>query len=583
MTRLSMSPFLTFVFVEPLPEGLQHPEFEYDIPTQSIRDDELDCDEEDYSKGFAFSAFFNSSVSASSDSTTPNAANLTFARATTPFVSPDPDAALLPPHLAQYVGFTWGPTIEAFDHGATSPRNHEAKIAPSTLRTPLPMAKRARFSQTPGPSSLPDTQNKFVTPIRPSSSAVPPSTVRRTVGGTARKVGSTRTMSDVEAMKQLGDCIRASARKRMNQYAGRTPGPRFALGPAGATENDTAKRSWARIKLDFERMGDQVKGDTFAGTPGGMRIFVKDATLGPGLENNSIFKRQPVAADSLDESMGGDSTGAVLFGAVKGGMSRGPDVLDGLAMPSTDEEPPPSPSPSPRPMSAMSHPSSSLSRARSEISRRGLTPALSSFHPASISVSSNLADPSVVQRPTSFYQNRRDSSLPSNQPSLKAPSIFRQLSLSAPDASSSVRKPQPIFHLRDNPPDIVEDNDATPRAPTKRHPSSAPPIFTLPAPKSTNAKEPKEGISDTRRRPIFVRDPAKPEESSRIGLGIQERIANVSVPPTTAGTEQPFPGIDRMSDKYDELEARIRRFMEDLGQVQAELSSVKTKMATHSQ
>jgi hypothetical protein len=576
---------------------LRHPEFEYDIPTQSIHDD--GDDDENYSKGFAFSAFFNSSVSAASDTTNPVAANITFARATTPHI-PVGDTNPLPSHLSQYIGFTWGPAFDAFD-GFASPRNPGPMNPISNLQTPIPSAKRARFSQTPGPSSLPTTQNKFVTPIRPSSSAYPPSTIRRTVGGTARKTGSTRTVSEVEALKQLGDCVRASARKKMHEYAGRTPGPGVAFGSTGGRTGvdtgSTRRKSWGRVTLDFERMGDTpgpggVADKSVVGA-GGMRIFVKERT--PRSEQSHrrrsyIETRRSPSPDGRHESEeGNDSTGAVLFGAVHRGTSQQTEILDGLDLPSTDDEPPASPSPSPRPTSAMSRPISALSRPVSELSRRGITPVFSSFHPSSTSISgtgpsgASTSNKKPNARPISFHRASNPSfSSSAPWPAKPSPteSIFKPTSLPVSASLHPIPKVQTcIFRPTENPPRGVEDNDATPRAPAKRHPSSAPPIFIPPAPVINTANV---NSSSLLGNPPITRDFIRPDRPTIDTASHKFDAENAGQRLRTLGHvmgEVDANGRrDVEVDKYNEMEERLRTLVSDLDKVESGLKAVKTRM-----
>ncbi|KAG8799061.1 hypothetical protein FRC17_007235, partial [Serendipita sp. 399] len=382
------------------PSDLQVPQFEYDLPEHSIP--EVPQEDESYSKGYAFSAFFNSSVS--STSTNPNAANLTFVRPPSPRLSiqkqleADSD---VPPHLAQYVGFTWGPSLDAFDGRVTSPKG--PTILPTrpsnALQTPIPSSKQSRaevyqqglraLESLGGGSSLPPSRlslpprggSALVTPVRQSSTSyygggtlnVPPSTIRRAAGGgTARKSGSVRTMSEVEQLKQMSDCVRASARKRLSENAGRTPGP-ASLGArtmgrttgtgaglgemsgAGASTSGSEralrrKASWVKMTLDFENVGepaiqgrkfgvdarrrvgfvddddDEDHGGVGLNQPSGLRIFVKDrqrARSGSHSNRNSLVmslkSEQDYAEYAKKTQEADESTGNLLFGTVSGG------------------------------------------------------------------------------------------------------------------------------------------------------------------------------------------------------------------------------------------------------------------------
>lgn len=249
------------------PHSLVLPQFEYDLP--SLAPDPPQQESQSVSKGFAFSAFFESSK----DDTNSALGNLTFLRPTSP-------QSMAPSHTAaSYIGFSWGPRIDAFDVPAQRPsypfQPTATPLAPSkilsTLALPPPLHHVATYSAPPQPhhSHLP----QFATPIRPASAQAlmhPPSTIRRTIGGTARKAGSVRAVGELEALRAMGDCIRASARKRINGSEGRPGG---TWNPGGPSKHPL------KLKLDFEDVGSSGGSgvDNVAKGPG-LRIFVTERT-----------------------------------------------------------------------------------------------------------------------------------------------------------------------------------------------------------------------------------------------------------------------------------------------------------------
>ena len=205
------------------------PDLEYDLPSQIPF--ENTSMEESFSKGFAFSAFFESSQESASTAM----GNLTFLRPTSPQVHA--------PAPGSHIGFSWGPIVNAFDGPVDPETTRTENILPTTARplrsaTMMPLAqskvalpipssvKRIADHQTvSAPASLPRGHRApamaFETPVRAASlldtgiGIVPPSTILRTVGGSARKVGTTRMLDELEALKAMGDCVRASARKKI--------------------------------------------------------------------------------------------------------------------------------------------------------------------------------------------------------------------------------------------------------------------------------------------------------------------------------------------------------------------------------
>lgn len=192
-----------------------------------------------------------------------------------------------------FVGFSWGPAVEAFPTISTTTATTPVAAQPPALSVSY---IHAQIPQTPMPTVL-STPLHGVIGTRSSAS-----TLRRT-----RTVPRRRPVSDREAMQQLVDCIGLSARKKVIA-AGRTP-----RGSALASRTKSLRFAIeAPEPLDF---GEPWPGD----------------------------------ASSADARRDGDTStldGAAVFALDVGGG----DESDGASA----SDVPPSPSPSPRPGSAMS-------------------------------------------------------------------------------------------------------------------------------------------------------------------------------------------------------------------------------------
>jgi hypothetical protein len=192
-----------------------------------------------------------------------------------------------------FVGFSWGPAVEAFPAISTTTATSPAAAQPPALSVSY---SHAQVPQTPMPAALSTPMHGG---IGTRSCA---STLRRT-----RTAPRRRPVSDREAMQQLVDCIGLSARKKVIA-AGRTP-----RGSALASRTKSLRfATEAPEPLDF---GEPWPGD----------------------------------ASSAGARRGGDSStseGTAVFALDVGGG----DESDGASA----SDAPPSPSPSPRPGSAMS-------------------------------------------------------------------------------------------------------------------------------------------------------------------------------------------------------------------------------------
>ncbi|KAH7909466.1 kinase-like protein [Hygrophoropsis aurantiaca] len=159
---------------------------------------------ESRSQPFAFSALFQSSVNS-----TPG---LSILRSTSL------SSSLSSQSETAFIGFSWGPSVEAFSAAEAAERqNHSPEWADRPSRTSVvhttPHALLKPTIATPAP------RNTFATPTRfnhltPYHTLPRPSTVQRTA--------QRRAVSDREAMKQLVDCIGMSARKKV-LASGRKP------------------------------------------------------------------------------------------------------------------------------------------------------------------------------------------------------------------------------------------------------------------------------------------------------------------------------------------------------------------------
>lgn len=144
--------------------------------------------------------------------------------------------------VASFIGFSWGPSIDAFPDEekprATSPSDH-------IIRTPRPL-----IHSTPIPArTLPNTYATpqrfaygFTTPVR-AGLQTPFQTAGRS---TARR----RTVSDREAMKQLVNCVGMSARKRVLESGRKPRHPLLAPVPGSSLKELRFDRSVMVVHAD---------------------------------------------------------------------------------------------------------------------------------------------------------------------------------------------------------------------------------------------------------------------------------------------------------------------------------------------
>ncbi|KAG1745646.1 kinase-like domain-containing protein, partial [Suillus lakei] len=177
------------------PSDIHVPQFIYSASAAPVSLIERpDPTDEENSQPFAFSALFHSSPNTSP--------GISILRDTSHHISPRSESA--------FIGFSWGPTEDAFLLQSNSSRKDET----NRLVTPQPLQATSRKS-SPYPSlkasSAATHFSAFATPIRPNSLSAF-HTLPRT--GTIRRTTQRRAVSDREAMKQLVECIGMSARKK---------------------------------------------------------------------------------------------------------------------------------------------------------------------------------------------------------------------------------------------------------------------------------------------------------------------------------------------------------------------------------
>ncbi|KAJ3865682.1 kinase-like protein [Lentinula novae-zelandiae] len=321
------------------PSNLHLPQFTYSIPEAKV--DTSERLSEEFSQPFAFSALFQSSAASSSP-------GLSIFHDTPSFKGSGP-LSESSTSAASFIGFSWGPTKDAFPdmHMSESAENEQRSptgLSPAPLpNLPQPSSNIARLT-TP---SIPSHAHAFSTPVRPTTDllATPyyAQTLPRSLGSNAvRRTVTRRAVSDREAMKQLVDCIGMSARKKVLE-SGRKP--RILTSFANRTGTVTRRKELR---------------------------FVHDADL------SSISSRYPKAGYELSAHSSGSGISRIFGTGIQDG-NGGSESGDGLTTGSDTEgdtsmgtysEAPPSPSPSPRPGSAMSM--------MSMMSKRSGTPTLTS-------------------------------------------------------------------------------------------------------------------------------------------------------------------------------------------------------------
>ena len=192
----------------------------------------------------------------------------------------------------------------------------KSKVA---LPVPSPIKRIADHQSVSAPASLPRGHRApamaFETPVRVASllgtgiGIVPPSLILRTVGGSARKVGTTRMLDELEALKAMGDCVRASARKKIVELSVGRP----MMHASGGGRRGSSHR--LKLKLDFENVsgesgGEVQNGDASVGPRHGakcpgLRVFMEER------RNSRAEPRRPSARNGSP----GSGSGSWLMGS----------------------------------------------------------------------------------------------------------------------------------------------------------------------------------------------------------------------------------------------------------------------------
>ncbi|KAK7687642.1 hypothetical protein QCA50_008857 [Cerrena zonata] len=322
------------------PTDLHLPQFTYSTPiapdatnqpSHSLAFTQM-SDQSD-SRAFAFSALFVSSPASAQGGSLLQA---------TPLRTPSQGSSrsILRDHTTatSFIGFSWGPTRDAFgsagDQQDSSPANHQ-------LFTPRPLGHATSLSpfstlQERNPQSTPAGAQRypFATPVRPSA-FTPYGTLPR--ASTIRRTAPRRTVSDREAMKQLVDCIGMSARKKVLE-SGRKPKALIKL---------PNSRSSTLKELRFDKSV----------------MVLNDAGISYKIDSGSasVSDTTGVSLSKLEYSASSRSFSAQSLPEATYSLLTESDS-------SLDSDIPPSPSPSPRPGSAMS-----------VLSRRSQTPTTAYF------------------------------------------------------------------------------------------------------------------------------------------------------------------------------------------------------------
>lgn len=323
-----------------MPAGLLMPQFTYTDPLalEPVTPIDDTVSSSNTSKPFAFSALFQSSVSSKAKGT-PRLPSIL--QATPVFGRRSFSAGSSSAHkaIASFIGFSWGPTSNAFD------TNQAGGLQPTPIR-------RSPVFQARGLSPIDaETNNVLVTPMR--TPAAPPtsmSTIRVTkIANSVQRSAQHRIVSDREAMKQLVDCIGMSARKRVLE-SGKKPRilQHFASAGGGPSFGSSRSRSASLSGMSSK----SVKLPAFKTATVGQTTGLKKE-----LRFDGIMRRAPPSRLSMRPVHD-------LFDFGENSSDTEED--------STDGEVPPSPSPSPRPGSAMS---------MGSMSRRSVTPTITGSFP----------------------------------------------------------------------------------------------------------------------------------------------------------------------------------------------------------
>jgi len=179
-----------------------------------------DANTEHFAQPFAFSALFQSSRSSP---------GLSILRGTPTYKRPSSATNLA---LDTFVGFSWGPRLNAFNPPEIPPKfDQDATPRPALHREPVELTPRPSLplratDPLPLPQSVP-ASHAFRTPVRTGTLPVTHAhTISIPRTGTARRMQGRRPVSDREAMQQLVDSGRrlgALGRRKKSRDSCRFP------------------------------------------------------------------------------------------------------------------------------------------------------------------------------------------------------------------------------------------------------------------------------------------------------------------------------------------------------------------------
>ncbi|KAL1660424.1 kinase-like domain-containing protein [Schizophyllum commune] len=418
--RLSVQEIIAHTFFEDVdwvslpssspPPGIHLPQFAYNEQPAVSMDASPSYADFSKSQGFRFSALFQSSSDAAPSTGAPSMHQSTGPPSMLQS-SIGSASSTSSDQTASFIGFSWGPPIDAFPSQQPASPVHSTPLrlpsstpslftpAPPSLRTPAPPSfltpapptfSSAARMQTPGPipgrSASAPVSHAFITPLRGVPNTAPPSTIRRSVLPPRSSQTARRTISDREAMRLLVDCVGMSARKRVLD-SGRKPrllkdlgggfgslkkALRFEEPPEFSLHSRSGASGNSRLGSGNEESGNEESVDE--PTPRPARRMPPPTLVVPPLAD----KRVPLNVGFSDETMHIDDARGRLDDS-----RRYNDPDDSSLTPletdtetETESEGPPSPSP---------RPGSALSRSRSQTPTltstflRSATPTLSAF------------------------------------------------------------------------------------------------------------------------------------------------------------------------------------------------------------
>ncbi|KAL1755011.1 kinase-like domain-containing protein [Schizophyllum commune] len=409
--RLSVQEIIAHTFFEDVdwvslsssspPPGIHLPQFAYnEQPAISMTASPSYADLSK-SQGFRFSALFQSSSDAAPSTGAPSMHQSTGAPSMLQS-SIGSASSTSSDQTAAFIGFSWGPPIDAFPSQQPSSPVHSTPLrlptstpslftpAQPTLLTPAPPTFRM---QTPGPipgrSASAPVSHAFITPLRGVtnngvSHTAPPSTIRRSVLPPRSSQTARRTISDREAMRLLVDCVGMSARKRVLD-SGRKPrllkdlgggfgslkkALRFEEPPEFSLNSKSGASGNSRSGSGNEESGNEESVDE--PTPRPARRIPPPTLVVPPL----VDKRVPLNVGFSDETMHIDDPRGYDSHGYRSADDSSLTPLETDTETETESEGPPSPSP---------RPGSALSRSRSQTPTltstflRSATPTLSAF------------------------------------------------------------------------------------------------------------------------------------------------------------------------------------------------------------